>query len=474
MSAALPQNPSRRSVLKGIGMAALAAGPLSACAFGSSDTPATGGATGAKSTTNPFGVVANAPLEVVIFKGGLGDAYATEVHEPLYKKAFPQAEIKHVPTQQIAQTLQPRFAGGNVPDMIANSGSDMMDNGALQGEGQLLDLTALYDAPAIGGSGSVRDSLLPGSVEAGFIGGKPYMMKYIYTVYGLWYDSALFAKNSWAPPTTFAEFDTLLGKIKATGIAPYAYAGKNAAYYQYWMIAVTAAQIGGNQVLIDMDNLKEGVWTSDPVRQAAEAWASIGKKYLDPSFEGLTHTEVQTSQNQGKVGFYPSGSWLENEQKEQTPAGFQYALAPTPSVGSSDKLPYGAVRAAAGESYIVPSKAKNSAGGLEYLRIMLSQEGARGFTEKTGIITVVKGAADGLKLSPGTQSSNEALKKAGDNIITYNLFEDWYKEFETDLRSKTNALMFGRSSAEQFCKDVQAKADAIKADSSITKQSRTS
>ncbi|MBM7773454.1 N-acetylglucosamine transport system substrate-binding protein [Actinokineospora baliensis] len=474
MSAALPQNPSRRSVLKGIGMAALAAGPLSACAFGSSDQPSSGGPTGEKSGTNPFGVVANAPLEVVIFKGGLGDAYATEVHEPLYKKAFPQAEIKHVPTQQIAQTLQPRFAGGNVPDMISNAGSDMMDNGALQSEGQLLDLSPLFAAPAIGGTGTVRDTLLPGVVEAGLIGGKPYLLKYIYTVYGLWYDSALFKAKGWEPAKDFAEFDTLLGKIKAAGLQPYAYAGKNASYYQYWMIAISAAQIGGNQVLVDMDNLKEGVWTSDPVRQAAEAWASIGKKYLDPANEGLTHTEVQTAQNQGKIGFYPSGSWLENEQKEQTPAAFQYALAPTPSVTSSDKLPFGAVRAAAGESYIVPSKAKNSAGGLEYLRIMLSKDGARGFTEKTGNITVVKGAADGLKLSPGAQSSNDALNKAGDNIITYNLFEDWYKEFETELRSKTNALMFGRITADQFCKDVQAKADAVKADSSITKQTRSS
>ncbi|WP_026316692.1 N-acetylglucosamine/diacetylchitobiose ABC transporter substrate-binding protein [Actinokineospora enzanensis] len=473
---ALPQNPSRRTMLKGLGMAALAAGPLSACAFGSSDsgTPSTTAPAGPVSAENPFGVKADAPLEVVIFKGGLGDAYATDVHEPMYKKAFPQATIKHVPTQQIAQTQQPRFAGGDLPDVIANSGSDLMDAGALQSENQLLDLSQLFDAPALGGSGKVRDTLMPGTIEAGLIAGKPFQMKYIYTAYGLWYDSALFAKNNWTPATTFEEFDALLGKIKAAGLQPFAYAGKNASYYMYWMIAITAAKIAGNQVLIDMDNLKDGVWTSDPVRQSAEKWAAIGKKYLDPSFEGLTHTEVQTSQNQGHVGFYPSGSWLENEQKEQTPATFQYALTATPSVSSSDKLPFGALRAAAGEAYIVPSKAKNTAGGLEYLRMMLSKDGARGFTEKTGNITVVKGAADGLPLSPGNKSTNDALNKAGSNIITYNLFEDWYKEFETELRSKTNALMFGRINAEQFCKDVQAKADAVRNDSSVTKQNRTS
>ena len=44
---------------------------------GCSSTP--GGATqnqGTKSEDNPFGVVADAPLDVVIFKGGYGDEYA--------------------------------------------------------------------------------------------------------------------------------------------------------------------------------------------------------------------------------------------------------------------------------------------------------------------------------------------------------------------------------------------------------------
>ena len=44
------------------------------------------------------GVKEDAPLEVVIFNGGYGDKYATDVHEPLYKKAFPKAEIKHQAT----------------------------------------------------------------------------------------------------------------------------------------------------------------------------------------------------------------------------------------------------------------------------------------------------------------------------------------------------------------------------------------
>jgi N-acetylglucosamine transport system substrate-binding protein len=469
---------SRRNMLRGIGLTALVAvpgaGALSACATGGGSDSNSGQANVNNSNSaNPFGVKEDAPLEVVIFKGGLGDSYATDVHEPAYKKKFPKAEVKHVATQKIAQTLQPRFAGGNPPDVVANSGSDLMDNSALQTEGQLLDLTPLFDAPSIDDpSKKVKDTLVPGVVETGSLGGKPFLLKYVYTAYGLWYDKNLFAKNNWTPAKNLEDFKALCEKIKSAGLIPYAYAGSNASYYQYWMILISAAKIGGNQILIDVDNLADGVWKSDPILKSATAWAEIGKLYMDKSHEGLKHTEVQLQQNQGKVGFYPSGSWLENEQKKDTPSTFEYAMTPTPSITPSDKMPFEAVRAAAGEAYFVSAKGKNTQGGLEYLRIMLSKEGAKGFTEKSGNLTVVKGATEGLTLSPGNKSVAAAQAAAGENVVTDNRLEDWYKEFEKELRSQTNALMFGRQSAEQFCDNMQKKADATKADSSITKQHR--
>jgi N-acetylglucosamine transport system substrate-binding protein len=470
---------TRRQMLRRIGLTALVAGPgaglLSACATsgGGTAAPSTASSAAATSAANPFGVKAASPLEVVIFKGGLGDAYATDVHEPLYKKEFPQAQVKHVATQQIAQTLQPRFASGDVPDMISNSGTDLMDEGALQSEGQLLDLTRLFDAPSIDDPAKkVRDTLFPGTVEAGYVAGKPYALKYVTSTYGLWYNSKLFADKGWTPPKTFDEFKAFCAKAKAAGITPYAYAGKNASYYMYWMILISAAKIGGNEILVNIDNLADGAWTADPVKQAATAWAEIGP-FIGKSYEGLIHTEVQTRQNQDKVALYPSGSWLENEQKSNTPKTFEYAVAPTPSVTSADKVPYEAIRVAPGEDYIVPAKAKNPEGGLEYLRIMLSKNGAKGFTEKSGSFTVVVGATEGLTLSPGNTSVAAAQKAAGQNIVTYNLFENWYKELETELRKQTNDLMFGRIKADEFCSNMQKKADATKADSSVTKQSRS-
>jgi N-acetylglucosamine transport system substrate-binding protein len=51
-------------------------------------------------------------------------------------------------------------------------------------------------------------------------------------------------------------------------------------------------------------------------------------------------------------------------------------------------------------------------------------------------------------------------------------FDQWYKELDTELRTATNALMFGREDAAKFVERMQKKADAIKNDSSITKFTR--
>ena len=469
----------RRDVLKRLGLTAAVAAPgmtlLNACATGGGDEETTDNDVTGEDAANPFGVDGTKPLDVVIFKGGLGDDYATQVHEPLYVKTFPQAKIKHEGIVEINKTLQPRFSGGTeIPDVVANSGTDLMDNGALAEAGQLQDLTALWDAPSLDDpKKKVRETVLASAPTTGEIDGKPYLLPYVSSTYGLWYDSELFAANGWTPPKTFEEFKALAEKIKAKGITPFAYAGKNASYYAYWMILISAAKIGGNEVLINIDNLEDGAWLAEPVKQAAAAWAEINSKYSDKSFEGLIHTEVQTEQNKGKVAFYPSGSWLENEQAKSTPKTFKYAIAPTPSVTAADKMPYEALRVAAGENYFVSARGANPQGGLEYFRIMLSKAGAKGFTEKSGSLTIVKDSTDGLTMSPGLTSVAAAQKAAGDNIVTNSQFENWYKELETELRRQTNNLMYGRIDATKFCEEMQKAADKAKKAAGANIQRRT-
>jgi N-acetylglucosamine transport system substrate-binding protein len=297
------------------------------------------------------------------------------------------------------------------------------------------------------------------------------VLYYVSTVFGLWYSGKLFKENGWAPATTWAEFTALLDQIKAKGITPYGYAGANAAYYQWNVILTHAAKIGGKDVLKNIDNLEDGAWQVDAVKQAAEAWAEIGAKYMDKSFEGLKHTDVQLQQNQYKVGFYPSGDWIEGEQAKDTPEGFEYQLMPVPSLSGSDALPATAVRATAGEGYFVSAKSKNPRGGMEYMRQMLSVAGAKGFTEVVKAPTVVTAGSAGYAFPPGVASSQAALAAAGENVFNV-FFDGWYKELDNEARTATNELMFGRIKADAFVERIQQRADAIKKDDSVIKFKR--
>jgi N-acetylglucosamine transport system substrate-binding protein len=452
-------------------LAVPASGLLSAC-LGSGDEDQPDQAEGQKSADNPLGVKEDAALEVVIFNGGLGTKYATDVHIPSYKKKFPNAEVKFSQTEEISTVLQPRFTSNTPPDMVNNAGSKLMDQGALVQAGQVADLTELFEAPSLDISGQkVKDTLLPGTIEQGTFDGKPYVLNYAYTVFGLWYDSALFQKNGWTPPKTWSEFTAFCDKAKAAGVTPYAYAGANAAYYQYLVILTSAAKIGGPDILKNIDNLEDGAWKTDAVKQAATAWGEIGAKYMNKAHLGQKHTEVQLQQNQGQIAFYPSGSWLENEQAKDTPPTFKYAVAPVPSVTTSDKVPVTGIYAAAGEMYFVASKGKNPRGGMEYLRHMLSKEGAKGFTQLTKVMTVVKGAADGMEISPGFTSANELANAAGSNAFAYR-WDSWYKKMDDECRAATNELMFQGGTADKFCDRMQKVADDVKKDGSIQKFKR--
>src|SRR4029453_8758039 len=112
----------QRAVL--VSVAAAGGGSLvTGCASGGGGTSTESG--GEKSAENPFGVQADAPLDVVIFKGGYGDDYAKS-HEELQKKNFTGPGVKPRASPDIRPPPQPRFNSGTPPDVVDNSGAEQL------------------------------------------------------------------------------------------------------------------------------------------------------------------------------------------------------------------------------------------------------------------------------------------------------------------------------------------------------------
>jgi N-acetylglucosamine transport system substrate-binding protein len=109
---------------------------------------------------------------------------------------------------------------------------------------------------------------------------------------------------------------------------------------------------------------------------------------------------------------------------------------------------------------------------MEYMRQMLSKEGAAEFTKLTAAPTVVNGATEGLELTPGAESAIALIESGGDNNWNY-YYNKWYTPMEPKIGSAVAELAAGRITGEEFCSQAQQAADETAEDPNTVKRTRS-
>lgn len=473
------KNISRRDFLKTSAMVGGAA-MLAACQPGAPAAAPTATA-GVVELDLPFEVAAEAinpfnltPTEVdgVFFAGGFGDDYI-KYAASLQEKLHPGTTVKVQSIQKITEQLQPRFVAGNPPDVIDNSGANMLPMSDLVRDGQVADLTELLNAPALDTPGKkFSETLFPGSQDSAKFDGVPYGLNIAYTVSGLWYSKPAFEAAGYTYPKTWAEMLDLCEQIKKDGKAsPWTYQGK----YPYYIWGIVTNMLiyyaGGDDVLLKLDNLEPNAWSDPAVARAIEDLYQLhARGYILPGTEGLTHTESQTEWLKGNAVFIPCGNWLENEMKTVTPEGFNMTVSNVPGYADG-KGDQNAVNAVGGETYIVPSKAKNPKHGMEYLRCLMSKDSAKYFAENVSAVMPVIGGTEGANLSEAVKSAVALADAAKGATVLWNL-PNWYSSVQKELETRTGELMTGTIKPADFITAMQKASDAVASDPDITKFKR--
>src|SRR3954468_20515426 len=457
----------RRMFMRGA-LAAAAVVPLSsvlaACAGSGSDDD-NKQKTGTKSSENPFGMADKSSVDAVIFDGGYGTDYVSFA-AALMEKNLAGSSVKVSATTEIAQELQPRFVGGDPPDLIDNSGENAIGFATILD--QLEDLSDVLDANNLEGT-KISDTLFGGVEAPGTFGDKFAALNYVLTVYAVWYSASLFQENGWEPPKTWDEALDLGAKAKAKGKYLFLWGKEAATYYQTLAIG-SAIKEGGDEVRLALENLKEDCWSLPAVQDVFTAMSEIIKAgYVKPGGSGTQFTAAQAQwSNTQDALLYPSGSWIENEMKDQTKSDFQMTGFPEMTVTTSSQMPYTALHSTAGEPFIVPSQAKNLAGGKELLRTMLSKDAATNFAKTKLAPTIVKDTvpADGFG-STALVSQSNLLAGAGKGVFTWNSF-DLYGTNQDEL-VQWNSFLDGKLSVADFTAALQKITDAVYNDASVTK-----
>lgn len=415
---------------------------------------------------NPLGLEAGTSVEGVFFEGGFGRSYIDNAAD-IFRALHPENEMTVEGIQRVQEVLQPRFIGGNPPDVIDNSGAGNIPFDALVADDQLADLAPLMQAPALDSPGlTFAESLFPGSQDTGVFDGRQLVLNIAFTVSGVWHSQTLFEEKGWEYPQTW---DGMLGvceTIKTDGTSPWTYQGRFPQYMVFGVFMPLVYKVGGIETIKSLDNLEDGAWTSAPVLQAATMIHQLAaNEYIMPGTEGLTHTESQAEWLQGNAVFIPCGTWLENEMRQLTPEGFNMVIKPVPGPTADN---YNAILAWPGEGYIVPKNAANVIGGMEFMRCMLSKANAQFFAREISAIMPVFGGSEGIELSSALQSALDAAETAGEELFNYR-WKDWYTPLSDGTRDNMGELLTNRITPEQFVENLQIIADTVKADDDIPK-----
>jgi N-acetylglucosamine transport system substrate-binding protein len=419
----------------------------------------------AQDAANPFGVAEGSTVDAVIFNGGYGIDYV-EFAAELMRKNHPGVTVTVAPTTLVATELQPRFLGGNPPDLIDNSGRDLI--GFVSIADQLEDMNTLLDAPGLDGV-KIRDTLVGGVETSGTHAGKFVALNYVMTVYAIWYSAQLFEDNGWTPPTTWAEAIELGKKAKEKNLYLFGWGKEAATYYRTTAVA-SAIKEGGDEVRLAVENFTPGFW-SHPAFQSVftSLYEIIQGGMMKPGGAGTQFTAAQAQwSNDQAFLLYPSGSWIENEMKPATKEGFRMMGIPELSISENGALPKTALHATAGEPFVLPSMGLNAAGGKELLRTMLSKEAATNFAKTKLAPTIVKDTvpADGFG-STALVSQSKLLADAGTDIFTWKSF-DTYGTNQDELVA-WNSFLDGQLDVAAFTAALQQITDAVYNDPSVVK-----
>lgn len=372
-----------------------------------------------------------------------------------YEKLNPNVKIELNQAKDIEASLPAKIQAGDYPDvvMLALGRKDAIPENFIK-EKALADISSVLDTKILGEDKTVKEKLVSGftgnTLTNPYGDDKVYLMPMFYSPTGLFYNKALFEKNSWTVPKTWDEVFALSEAAKAQNISLITY--PTTGYLDTFLPPIIAAK-GGESFLADALKYKEGIWDSAEMK---EVFALLGKvaSQVEPSTvanatnEGFTKNQQLLLDN--KVLFLPNGTWIVGEMAATTPADFKWGMTAYPAFKEGgDQFAFSWF-----EQIWVPAEAKNIDAAKEFIAFLYSDAAAAIFAKYNAVQPITSYPYD--KLSAENQVFYDVYKHGAKALVggfaTTKPVEGI--DFYGTLYGTLNSVVNGSKTAEQWQQEV--------------------
>jgi raffinose/stachyose/melibiose transport system substrate-binding protein len=358
-----------------------------------------------------------------------------------YTKDHPNVTIKITILENEAfKAKLAATAPSDYPDLFQSWGGGTM--AAQADAGLLKDITSDIS--------SWKDTISPGALSIYAYNGKQYGVPWDMGMMGVWYNKDLFSKAGiTAPPATWDDFLADVQKLKDSGTAPFAIAGKDKwPSMHLWTYLVL--RIGGGDALQQM--IQSGNYSTDACTKAGDQVLALNK--LNPyqaGYASAVYNDEAAAVGNGKAAMELMGQWAPSVQKDQSAnkqgLGDKLGWFPFPSVAGGA----GAATDGIGGGNGIAVGANAPAEAVDFLKFFVSADNANKLnTDNVGLSPVV--GTNGSIKDPNLQ----AVLAGRDQAKFMQLYLDQAvpPSVGAVVNDATVALFLGKSDPATVCKTL--------------------
>ena len=356
-------------------------------------------------------------------------------------------EIEAAP-QDDGQKLMTYAASGNLPDVFKSDGVGIE---LFNKSGALLQLDDYVK------KAEIEDSMVESYKSAlympdGHIYAVPWQSPWINSFYA---NKEVFKNNGVKIPENYDEFLAAVKAFREKDILPYALFGKEKAWCLHlYDIMVTREKAAGISAL----DRGEASATEEPYVKAANKLLGLVKEgMLSQDVFNTTYDQAEAMFTSGKAAMFMTGTWALNGLEEKMGDKLALLYYPLADAGKEESCRWNMSGGYSQGGFSVPSYSKHKEIAAEFA-IRLSQKLNEAFVVLEGGASIYKSVPDTkAKLGPVMQqyvTDNKNFKSM--SAFDWNLTN---QELKTVMEDKSQELLTGSLSAEDFVKDID---DAIK------------